>query len=272
MKRLNRFGTRPEVASIDDKSYLEKLSLFKEQPSLHYLRRLHHQHLLAIPFENLDVHFRRSIMIDINKIFEKIIPTKRGGFCYELNFLFYHLLVHLGYDCYLISARVLSQETDCYGAEYGHMAILVTIEDDVYLCDVGFGDGFVFPKKLEEIILQMDLNRYFRFSEDSDGAYSLEKTSDTLHFETLYKFERKLREPIEFIDMCDFHQKSPNSSFTGKKIITQLTEEGRITLSDSKIKIVEKGKLIDLPVLNEDAFYSKMEEHFGIKYQTLLQD
>lgn len=272
MKNLNHFQTRPKVASINIKAYLEKLGLFKELPSLNYLRQLHHQHLLTIPFENLDIHFRRDITIEIDKIFKKIIASKRGGFCYELNFLFYHLLVHLGYDCHLISARVLNNETDTFGAEYDHMAILVKIQEDIYLCDVGFGDGFVFPKKLEEVVLQMDLNRYFKFSVDPDGTYFLQKTSDTLHFDTLYQFERKFREPIEFIDMCHFHQKSPNSSFTGRKIITQLTEEGRITLSDSKIKIAEKGELTELPVLNEDAFYSKMEEHFGIKYQTLLQD
>ena len=117
------------------------------------------------------------------------------------------------------------------------MAILVKIQEDIYLCDVGFGDGFAFPKKLEETTLQMDLNRYFRFFVDPDGFYFIQKTSDTLHFETLYQFERKFREPIEFIDRCNFHQNSPNSHFTGRKIITQLTQEGRITLSDSKIKI-----------------------------------
>ena len=272
MKKLNHFQTRPKVASIDVRAYLEKLGLFKELPSLNYLSQLHHRHLLTIPFENLDIHFRRAITIDIGKIFKKIIPSERGGFCYELNFLFYHLLVHLGYDCHLISARVLNSETDNYGAEYDHMAVLVKIQEDVYLCDVGFGDGFVYPKKLEEVILQMDLNRYFRFSTDSDGTYFLQKTSDTLHFETLYQFERKFREPIEFIDMCHFHQNSPNSNFTGKRLITQLTEGGRITLSEEKIKITKKGEAVELPVLNEEAFYSKMEEHFGISYQTLLRD
>ena len=158
------------------------------------------------------------------------------------------------------------------GPEYDHMAILVKIQKDVYLCDVGFGDGFIYPKKIAESNLQMDVNQYFQLSIDPDDNYFLKRTSDTLHFETLYQFTTKFREPIEFIDMCSFHQSSPQSAFTGKKIITILTEEGRITLSGYHLKISEKGELTEFDVMNEDDFYSKMEEHFGINYQTLLQD
>ncbi|MCP4456682.1 MAG: arylamine N-acetyltransferase [Cytophagales bacterium] len=272
MKNLNHFQTRPKVAPLDVKAYLEKLGVLKELPSLNYLRELQKKHLLTIPFENLDIHFRRAITIDIRKIFDKIIPESRGGFCYELNFLFYHLLIHLGYDCHLISARVMNSQTREFGAEYDHMAVLVKIQTDLYLCDVGFGDGFVYPKKLEETTLQMDLNRYFQFLVDPDGNCFLKKTSDTLHFDPVYQFTTKYREPIEFIDMCDFHQSSPKSHFTGKKMITILTEEGRITLTDKKLKIVEKGEVLEMDVLNEDDFYSKMEEHFGISYQMLLQN
>ena len=270
MSRLNTFKTRPKVSPIDLKSYLEKLEVFKELPSLNYLRKIHRQHLLKIPFENLDVHFRNPITIEIRSIYDKIIPTSRGGFCYELNYLFYHLLVHLGYECQLISARVIKGEE--MGPEYDHLAILVKLRDDLYLCDVGFGSGITYPKKIEENTLQMDVNQYFQVTKDENDFYFLNKTTDTLKFESLYRFELKFREPIEFIDMCDFHQSNPDSTFVGRKIMTKLTEEGRVTLTDDLFTIQELGERSEYPVLNEDAFYSKMEEHFGISYQSLLQD
>jgi N-hydroxyarylamine O-acetyltransferase len=220
----------------------------------------------------MDIHFRRKITIDIRRIYAKMIPTKRGGFCYELNLLFYHLLVHLGYECHLISGRVYSKETGVFGPEYDHMAILVKIQHDIYLCDVGFGDGIVYPKQLSTDGLQMDHNRYFAFSVDPDDTFLLKKTSDTVNFEPLYEFKVKLREPIEFIDMCDFHQSNPQSPFVGKKLLTKLTDEGRITLTDRHLKLWERGELREIPVLNDDDFYTKMEEHFGILYQSLLQD
>ena len=270
MKNLNHFQTRPKVASINLAAYLKELGSLKELPSKNYLRKLHRSHLLRFPFENLDVFFHRKITIDIRSIFNKIIPTQRGGFCYELNFLFYHLLIHLGYDCQLISARTFNDATDSYGKEYDHMAILVKIQNDIYLCDVGFGNGLVYPAKLETDILQMDQTHFVQFICDVDDVYYLRKSSDGQTFKTLYKFEIKLREPIEFIDMCDFHQTNPQSYFVGKKIITKLTDSGRITLDDSFLKIQEKGITNKIEVLNEDDFYTKMEEHFGITYQSLL--
>jgi len=272
VNNLNHFQTRPKVAPINTTAYLKELGLTKEQPSINYLRRLHRLHLMRYPFENLDVHFRRKIMIDIRKIYGKIVPTKRGGFCYELNLLFYHLLVHLGYECHLLSARVYNAETKTYGPEYDHMAILVKVQDDLYLCDVGFGDGIVFPKLLATDRLQMDANRYFSFSVDPDDNYFLRRTHDTVNFEPVFQFQLKPREPIEFIDMCDYHQSNPQSTFVGKKIITMLTEDGRITLTDNKLKIAELGEVLEIPVLNDDDFYVKMEEQFGIAYQSLLQD
>ncbi|MEQ9231379.1 MAG: arylamine N-acetyltransferase [Cyclobacteriaceae bacterium] len=268
---LNHFKTRPKVAAIDTATYLNKLGLFKELPSLNYLRQLHRQHQMVIPFENLDVHFRRPITPDVRKIFNKIIPTKRGGFCYELNLLFYHLLVHLGYECQLISANVFNKETKEFGPEYDHMAILVKIQDSIYLCDVGFGDGFIYPKKLDLHSLQMDFNRYFKFFIDPDDNYFIKRTLDTQNFEPLYRFKIQMREPIEFLDQINFKQSSPESPFVGKKIITMLTPEGRITLSDGKLRIQERGEDIHIAVLNDDDFFTKMEEHFDISYQTLLQ-
>lgn len=269
---LNHFKTRPKVASINVSSYLEKLGLYKELPSLNYLRQLHKNHQLVIPFETLDIHFRRTITPDIRKIFDKIIPTKRGGFCYELNLLFYHLLIHLGYECQLISAQVFNKTDQEYGPEYDHMAILVKMQEDIYLCDVGFGDGFIFPKKLDLQSLQMDFNRYFKLFKDPDDNYFIKRTSDTQNFEALYQFKIQMREPIEFLDMINFKQSSPESPFVGKKIITILTTEGRITLSDSKLRIQERGEDIQIAVLNDDDFFTKMEEHFDIEYQTLLQE
>lgn len=270
MKKHKHFRTRPKVGAINVYAYLEKLGVLKELPSLTFLRQIHRKHLLTIPFENLDIHFRRPIILDIQKIEKKIIPSNRGGFCHELNFLFYHLLTHLGYACHLISAQIMNQETQQYGSEYEHMAILVKIRKDIYLCDVGFGDGLIFPKKLNEDHLQMDANRYFQFSVDSDENYILKKTSDTLHFDPIYRFTTKIREPIEFTSMCDYQQTSPQSHFTGKKIITILTEEGRITLSDNRLKIKKKGELLELLILNEDDYFSKLDEHFGIKQQNIF--
>jgi hypothetical protein len=45
------------------------------------LRALQYAHMLSIPFENLDIHLGRKIVLDEALLFNKI----RGGICYELN-------------------------------------------------------------------------------------------------------------------------------------------------------------------------------------------
>ena len=269
MKQI-QFKSRPKVTSIDIEPYLKRLAVYQELPSINYLRQLHRYHLRIFPFENLDVHFRHLIALDVQKIYDKLIYSKRGGFCYELNLLFYHLLIHVGYEAHLISARVRNEENKKHEDEYDHMAILVKIQEDIFLCDVGFGNSFLYPKKLEWNSLQMDYDQYFKFTTDPDDNIILSRSDDGSDFKELYQFQPKLREPIEFIDRCNYHQTDPNSRFVGQKIITKLTTYGRVHLTDSLLRIVEKGETTTEEVLNEDAFYAKMEEHFGIKYQSLL--
>ncbi len=55
------------------------------EPTLELLRTIHRLHLLAVPFENLDIHFGPPIHLNTAAFYEKIVNKKRGGFCYELN-------------------------------------------------------------------------------------------------------------------------------------------------------------------------------------------
>lgn len=264
MRKLNYFETRPKTDSINVEAYLRRIGLQRGmQPDLKFLRALHRHHLYNIPFENLDIHLGRKIMLSIKRIYEKVIVNQRGGFCYELNGLFYHLLDHLGYDCRLISAQV-RRDDGSYGPPFDHMAIVVRLKDGDWLVDVGFGDGFMSPKKLVEGEVQVDYTKYVKLEKDIDDNFFLMISSDGLAYETKYRFTLKQREFIEFIDMLDYHQTSEDSPFTQKKLITQANDKGRITLTDRKLKITHLGETNEEALLNDDEFWSKCEQHFGI--------
>jgi arylamine N-acetyltransferase len=70
--------------------------------------------------------------------------------------------------------------------------------------------------------------------------------------------------------MCNYHQESDKSTFTQNKLITQLFSNGRITLTDRKLKIELDGILNEKPIMNEDEFLSKLEHHFGIDSRKLI--
>ena len=268
MKKLNYFKNKPKVSEIDVEAYLKRLGLEKEEPNIKFLRKLHSAHIHRIPFENLDIHYRRKILLDYSKIFDKIVRKRRGGFCYELNGLFYHLLYHLGYDCYVTSAQMKNEEGE-FDAPYGHMAIIANVDDKNYLVDVGFGNSFSYPKEIQTGAVQMDYTTYWRFDKDPDENLLLQFSSNASNFETKYRFAFEEKQIIQFMEMCEYHQTSEKSIFTQRKLITIKTEDGRVTLTDKKLKILKLAEVEEIPILNEDEFLSKLEQYFGISYQQL---
>lgn len=270
MGELNFFKSKPKVANIDVDAYLKRIGENRDKPTLGYLRKLHRAHLLSIPFENLDIHYQKKIVLDFTKIFEKIILRRRGGYCYELNGLFYQFLYHLGFECKIISARVWNENSAEFGKEYDHMAIVVLLEGEEFLVDVGFGKGMIYPKKIEENVVQMDYTNYWRFQKDPDENYLLQISEDASVFTSRYAFSKESKEIIQFMEMNEFHQRAQSSTFTDNKMITRLTETGRITLTDRKFKELKLGETHETEITNEDEFLSKLEQHFGITFQELI--
>lgn len=115
------------------------------EPTIETLRALHRAHLLAVPFENLDIHLNRRIVLDEAALFEKIVVHRRGGFCYELNGLFAGLLRRLGFAVTIFSANVLHGGIP---AEIDHLTLLIQLEER-WIADVGFGDSSRLPLRLD---------------------------------------------------------------------------------------------------------------------------
>ena len=267
--QLNAFDTRPKPPQIDIKGYLERIGARRQyHPSLPFLRDIHRHHLYTVPFENLDVAHKRKIILDVHKTYNKVVLCKRGGFCYELNGLFFHLLAQLGFDCYMIGARVF-RDDGSLGPPLDHAAVLVRLRGEEWLVDVGFGDSFLSPKRIVPYEVQVDYNRYFKLETDPDDNYILMMSDDGVDYSPKYWFSTQRKEYIEFLEMCEYHQTSPDSPFTRKKMITQATKSGRITLTDRRLKLTQLGEVNEIHLLNNDEFYSKLEQHFGITKQML---
>ncbi len=269
MKKLNFFKNKPKAEKIDVESYLSRIKVIQKQPSLQYLKELQKSHLLQIPFENLDIHYRNKIVLNYQKVFKKVVINNRGGFCYELNGLFYHLLYHLGFDCFIISARVFSEQKGAYGRPFEHMAIIVELAGEQWLVDVGLGDSPISPLRIKVGEVQMDYTKYWRLENDADENLLLKVSTDTTLFKKKTLFTTDERQLIQFMEMCDYHQQSPDSMFTQKKLITKLTANGRVTLTDRKLVINELGETTEFPIINEDEFLSKLSHHFEITHQQL---
>lgn len=111
-----------------------------DDEKLSYLRTLLKHHQVRIPFENLVQHYSWHRVIDVKPLhlFRKVINNPgRGGYCMEANTLFHHVLLSLGFDCYIAAGRVWSPAGQWTG--WTHLVNLVMIGGIKYFCDVAFG-------------------------------------------------------------------------------------------------------------------------------------
>jgi N-hydroxyarylamine O-acetyltransferase len=244
-------------------AYLERIGLTEAEfaASIETLRLLQRSHLLAVPFENLDIHWKRPIVVDPKRFYEKIVNEKRGGFCYELNGLFNELLVSLGFTTRLISARVFNGTE--HGPEYDHAAIIVTIGDEEYLTDVGFGDFTAEPLWFVLDEEQQDTTGTFIIRRFDDDYLEVAKR-DGDGWKSQYIFKDAPRDLSEFAEMCDFQQYSPDSHFTKGKVYSLMTESGRKTLTDKSFIVTVNGEKTDNPIDSDDAFAEMLNREFGI--------
>ncbi len=246
---------------MDIARYLERINYNEEiNTSLNTLSKLMKAHIMAIPFENLDIHKNTPILLANS--FNKIIQNRRGGFCYELNGLFYTLLIKLGYNAYLISARVCNTNGTC-GAEFDHMAIVVKIGNVEYLVDVGFGDFSISPLKIELETIQETETGTYKISKFNDEYLVVSKNVNQLWINE-HIFTLTQRGIGDFEDMLHYHQTNPESHFTQNKICTLPTDLGRITLSGNKLKITMGNESTIKTLGTEDEYNDALIRHFGI--------
>ena len=225
------------------------------------LRALHRAHMLAIPFENLDIGLGRKIVCDEDAFIRKIVGQRRGGFCYELNGAFAALLRELGFRVTLLSARV-AREDGSSSPDFDHLTLRVGL-DEPWLADVGFGDSFLEPLRMCPGIEQLQGERRFRLADDR-GSLSVEMAEVNGTWKRQYSFTLMPRSLDEFAPRCEYQQTSPESSFTKKRICTRATPEGRITLADKKLIVTRKGKKEERLLESEDEWRALLKDQFGI--------
>jgi N-hydroxyarylamine O-acetyltransferase len=254
-------------ANFDRKKYLQRIGFYQETlaPDVETLKNLQRKHLLAVPFENLDIHWKHQIVLDTGAFYRKIVEENRGGFCYELNGLFNELLRDLGYKTKMVSARVGGEGK--FGREFDHMAIIAEVGGEEYLADVGFGDFIAEPLKVTLNVEQQDATGVYRIGklrfEGQEYLYTEKKNGDAWKGENIWTLTP--RALSDYAEMCRFQQTSPESHFTQNKVCSLMTDLGRKTLSSDKFIETEDGVRTETPVENEEQFNEILLREFGIE-------
>ncbi|MYV71972.1 arylamine N-acetyltransferase [Streptomyces sp. SID2131] len=232
------------------------------------LRELHLLHLRTVPFENLSIHLGEPVVLDEKALLDKVVGARRGGFCYEVNTAFAVLLRGLGYRVELLQARVVG-EGGKLGIPYDHMALRVETvgekgEGERWLADVGFGDHGHFPLAFDARDDQEDPGGVFRIVETADGDLDVLRDG-----KPQYRMETRPRELADFAAGAWYHRTSPDSHFPRSLVCSRLTEEGRITLSGTKLITRTRGGRDERILGGDEEVREAYRNLFGIELDAL---
>jgi N-hydroxyarylamine O-acetyltransferase len=133
----NRTKTNSE---LDLAAYFQRIGYTgRREPTLDVLQALVLHHTGAIAFENLNPWLRWPVYLDLASLQHKFVRRGRGGYCFEQNTLFSHVLQALGFSVTRLAARVVWGRPAETQSPRSHMILRITIDEQPYLVDVGFG-------------------------------------------------------------------------------------------------------------------------------------
>lgn len=255
---------------MDIDQYLQRIGftgpLTADIPTLEKLQNIH---LFSIPFEDLDIYFKLPVSLDVASIYEKVVMNKRGGYCYELNGLFYELLIAAGFKAHFISCRVAGAKG--YGPEYDHMAIIVDAGGKKMLVDVGYGDFTLKPLIIERDLVQHDGRNNYIISDnvmlDGKKYMSVGKWNDKRRlFVPEYVFTLAPHKMVDFADMHHYQQTNPKSQFVRSLMCSIPTENGRISIVNNRVIKTMNGIKTVMHINGEQQRRQLLKQYFGIDF------
>ena len=228
------------------------------EATLGTLRALHRAHLLAIPYENLDIHLGLPITLDPEAMFTKLVDERRGGWCYEMNGVFGRVLETLGFDVRYLSGAV-GRATRGWRAQGNHLVLHVSL-DRPWIADVGFGDGFLAPLPLAPGTYSQGFLQY-RVARDGPRW-----RVDNHEFGGADGFDFTLtpRALDEFATQCRELQTSPESSFVKSTVCERFVPSGLVMLRGAVLRDVRAGGVTTDVVRDATEYARVLRERFDL--------
>lgn len=221
------------------------------------LRQLHRAHLLAIPYENLDIHLGRPLTLDLTHIYQKLVEEQRGGWCYEMNGLFAWALGELGFTVSLLGSSV-GETAQGPAGDLDHLILRVDLAEP-WLADVGFGNGILEPLPLAPGYYQQGFL-----------TFQMEQQGDNWYFHNYpeggkgYGFTLLPRQLPGFAVRCHELQTSPESGFVRTTVCHRFTPTGVVSLRGAVLKEMTAAGTVEEEITTLPRYRTVLAETFGL--------
>lgn len=250
---------------MDLAAYLRRIALSeKPDADLVGLFALHRAHQLAIPFENLDVRLGRGIDLAPEAVFKKLVTHQRGGYCFEQNNLFGNVLHSVGFEVRPLLGRVWIAATDGITPPRTHLINLVTVGDEDWIVDVGFGASYTPPMRLEagHEIKGPD-GVFHRLHENAEFGWMLEFETPQ-GFKPAYSFTLDPVAPID-IEQCNYWTSTwPRSRFVENVIVSICLPHGIASLFNLNYTRTKNGERVQSEITSAQMLQMRLSLMFGI--------
>ena len=236
------------------------------EPNLATLAALHAAHVDAIPFEGFDPLLRRPVNLDLVSVRDKLVDSRRGGYCFEQNVLFKAVLEAIGFKVTGLTARVRwMSEPDSPLGPREHMLLKVDLPGGPYLADVGFGACVLdAPLQLKTGVEQRTAMGTFVLGE-TDGHFSLSaKQPDGFRTMYLFNLEPQIQADYELGNW--YTSTSPQVPFFSMLIMERVSSDKRYKLINRRFVIEARdGQAASERSLGSAAEFSQvLDETFNV--------
>jgi N-hydroxyarylamine O-acetyltransferase len=254
------------------RQYLDRISYTGSlKPTLETLIGLHRAHLQTIPYENLEIHFGRKLELNLERIFERLVLERRGGWCYEMNGLFAWALREIGFNVRLVSTQVTRADGSLM-APGDHVALIVKFKSELeqnWLVDVGWGNGFLDPLPLEPGMYTQGFLEYrlesngdaWRFHNQQYGADGFSFTLEPHDLEQIRLEQFQVR--------CTWQQSSPESGFVRVAVCQIFTPEGINTLRGAVLTTIRSAGKLEHTISSFEEYQQVLCEDFKLEIPNL---
>jgi N-hydroxyarylamine O-acetyltransferase len=253
---------RPDLSS-----YFQRIG-YTEGPraaTLETLRALHLKHAQAIAFENLDPFSGHPVKLDLPSLEGKLVHGGRGGYCFEHNLLFSHVLRDLGFRVTGLAARVLWNAPEGVTRPRRHILLRVDFGTDPYIADVGFGgQTLTGPLHLVKDVVQPTPHEPYRLI-GQDGDFVLQtQVHDT--WKSMYRFDLQQQLQVDYEVSSWYLCNHPQSPFVTNLMAARPVPGARYALFNDQLTVHRlNGHTEKRRLGSADEIRAALQTHFGLR-------
>jgi N-hydroxyarylamine O-acetyltransferase len=249
-------------ASLMARHYLEALDLQVQPPTLAYLNELVRRHIARLSFCSIGPRLGLALPLELPALFERIVVRRRGGYCFEHNGLFFAMLAQLGFEVQLLLARVVYTGTVHPGLT--HRLTLVTLGEERYIADVGFGP--MGPRAAVSLSGAPDARHWqsYRAHEAQTNEWHLQLLKDGAWF-SLYRFEILNYGQADCELGHFFSHRHPQAVFVNNLVASRILDDEVRSLRNREYRILRQAGDEVRPIAGPEQLQAILMQEFDLR-------